>query len=527
MTPGPTENEAGARWRRGPALTLGGVGALYALFVAAQWSAAYLDFGDGNYLYIATRMAEGVVVYRDILAPQPPAHLYVGMALVRLARWLEWDSPLFLVRGFSLVLRLATALTVADLGLRAWGRSWTGALAGGLYLVLPIGHWWSMGFQSEPLEVFFLVAMARVALAGSRARDVLVGLLGALAALTNVTAVPFLLALILFMGTRDRRRAGRIALSALGLAAGVWAWFEIRTGRFFDNVVLNQAGAFGSPQYTLGKLIAEGGDILWLEGGVIVLATLGLTRFLRESPLAADARDGLALFFLVTLFSFVYVAKSGTVDYIYCLAEPALAVLGAGELVALGGRAAAARRRGGAAVAVAVGGAVLLGLVVLGPAALYYRRLWTQAAYELPDLAHAGSDEAGRSRPNVEQVRRWIERRSAPGDVILAPPFYAFLTGRKIWGEYSEIFLWTVKNNRDRAAGNPEGEGWRKARELAEAIDRRELPIVIVELDQTGRFAPEAMQALERHYEPFYDPLPAEPYRTLNTRLGVYVPREP
>ena len=45
--------------------------------------------------------------------------------------------------------------------------------------------------------------------------------------------------------------------------------------------------------------------------------------------------------------------------------------------------------------------------------------LLTQSAYELPDLAHAGKDASGQPRPNVEQVRAWIERHSKPGETIL------------------------------------------------------------------------------------------------------------
>lgn len=508
--------------RHGAILALAAL--LYAVFNIVQWSEAYIDFGDGNYLYIATRLTQGVVPYRDILAPQPPCHLFLGAGLVRLSQILGLASPLYVVRAFSLVLHLGTYLLIALLARRAWGSAATGVVAAILYLLLPISLWWSMAFQSEPLEIFLLVAMMLCALTSGLARDAATGLLGALAAMTNATAGPFLLVLILYMLASDWRRAFRIALPAIALAGSLTLLLEIWTGGYFlNNAVFNQAGTYPRGQflsYAFGKIVREGSDILRLEGPFILLALLGFFRFLKSSPLEAQARGGLAWFCLATMASFVYVTKGGTVDYIFCLAGPALAVLGSGEIVALARRIGEVKDVSLKPALIAA--LALLTLVVMGLPVMFYRTLWTQGAFELPDLKHAGVNSTGEPGSNVEQVRHWIERYSKPGDTILAPPFYAFLTGRKLWGEMSELFIWRIKDLNDRMDKNAQGEGWAKTLAMAKAIENRELPIVILEMGQQGQL-PEVLAALEKSYQL----LLKEPYPTLNTRLGIYIPKMP
>ncbi len=557
----PPPANVAARFRSAHALMLAFAAALHSGFVLSTWSLGYIDFGDGNYLYIGSRIAEGAVVYRDILAPQPPCHLFLGAALAKLASLLGLATPLFLARAVSLGIHLATGLLVADLARRAWGSAASGVAAGAIFWLLPIDTWWSMAWQSEPLEILFLVIMIRFAIAEPRrGRDIMTGVFGALAALTNATAAPFLLVMIVFMALRDPRRAGRVAVPALVLAAAVTAALEVWTGgAFLNNVVLNQVGTYprghfwgyavgefveqgGERLWRSGKIIREGRDILYLEGGYIFFALLGFARLVRESPLERTERDGLAWFCLATLCSFVYVSKGGTMDYIFCLAGPAVALLAAGELIALarlvGVTIVSATEAGGetnsASAGAEVGSPVLRGLsvalrlcalaiffsIALGPTAAHYRRLASQAAFELPDLAHAGHDADGNERANVERVLQWIERNSQPGDTILAPPFYAFASGRRIWSDYSELFIWRIKDLNDRQDENPKGEGWSKTRDLAEAIRNRELPIVIIELGQQGQL-PEITDALAASYRP----LLAEPYRTLNTQLGVFVPK--
>ncbi len=539
------------------------LGAAYGLLIGLRWSEAYLDFGDGNYLYISSRIAEGIVPYRDILAPQPPCHLFLGAALVRAAQAAGRESPLYVFRAFSLALHLLSYLLVVRLAWRVWGCATTAVTAGAIFLILPLSLWWSLGYQSEPLEIFFLLWMILAAVRGKRWSDLFVGIFGAAAALTNLTAVPFLFILLVFILIRNRWRAIWIAVPAILIATGVTIYLQIWTGgAFLRNVVFNQVGTYPRDQfldYAWGKILREGGDILNQEGFFIFFAAVGFFRFLRMSPLEGEAREGTGWFFASTLCSFLYVTKGGTEDYIFTLAGPTVAILSAAELVAIGGTI---RRGLSSSVLLSSGAGNILSapatassvsslpfakispasfpirLAALGLAAIFfaglltagplkfpvnfYRSLWDQSAFELPDYDPASKLEDGSSRPNVQQVKEWIERFSKPGDAIISPPYYAFLTGRTVWGDYSEIFIWTIKDKNDRGAKNPEGEGWSKTRELARALDKQEIPLVLLDMNQTGHL-PEVTTALESSYQPIIK----EPYLTFNTRLGVLIPKSP
>ena len=508
---------AAGLWTSAHWLTLALLALFYSVYVIAQWSLGYIDFGDGNYMYIGWRIALGDVVYRDILAPQPPMHLFLGALVWKIAHALNLAEPTYAFRCASLLLHLGTLALVVRLAWRAWGRPWLAVLAGAIFLWLPIGFWWSMAWQSEPLETVFLLLMILAALRGNPRGDLVAGVWAAFAALTNATAAPFLLILIIYILCRAPLRALRMILPCVLIAASVTVAMELWTeGTYLDTVIFKQVGTFPgglfSAQYfayAWGKLVSQGGNVLIMEGCFLFLALIGLARLLRESPLPPLERAGLAWYCIATLLALVYTTKGGTMDYIFSLSEPAVAILAAGEL------AAWARRWQGAGAQEPLSfrlpklaGAALLLIAATLPALNFYNRLWNQRA----------PFEATEALANT--VRRTIETHSAPGDVVLAPPFYAFLAQREIWGHFSELFIWNITYYNDVDQKNPAGHGWQKIRQMEQALVNREIPIVVLEMGQTGG-VPEIINALRQHYTPLRPRMLA----TSNTRLGFFVPR--
>ncbi len=65
------------------------------------------------------------------------------------------------------------------------------------------------------------------------------------------------------------------------------------------------------------------------------------------------------------------------------------------------------------------------------------------------------------------------------------------------------------------------GQGVAKIRDMVEAINSRRLPLIILEMDQTGAI-PDVMRAVKANYEPQPRLIP-----TNNTRLGVFPARRP
>jgi len=275
---------------------------LYVAVVAPHFSEAYLDFGDGNYLYISSRLADGLVLYRDILAPQPPCHLLVGSVLIRLGRALGQgiEVQLYCVRAFSLLLHLATMLVVWAMGRRLFARASTALWAAALYLVIPVGFWWTLCYESESLEIFFLLLSFLLVVRWEKRALAAAGLVGALAIATNMTAVPYIGWVALFLLWHDRRRAiwyiaPAAALTAAVVGAGEW----LSGGHYLENVFFNQVGTFPHPDlmrglppdapfrtlrtivgYAFGKMAREGSDVLAHDGLFISAAIAGLLIYL-------------------------------------------------------------------------------------------------------------------------------------------------------------------------------------------------------------------------------------------------------
>ncbi len=439
----------GAAW-----VGLGALALIYCLVVGNLVSRAYIDLGDGNYLYTSSRMADGLMIYRDFLSPQPPLHLLTGLVLVRVGRFLEnhvglEDGPLMTVRVFSMVLHLLTMLCIGGLGRRITGSRWGGVLAAALYLLLPLNFWWSLGYQSELLEIFWIFGALACFVRFRPAPMIVSGVLMGLAVLTNMTAAPYALANLLFLcvrhgwGLGNPRRAGWklvlcYLLPFLLVTGVVITYYEVRTGAYFLNVVSNQVGSYpkgGFWGYAVGKVLSQGGKILVNEAGFILMGLLGLMAYNRRER--GIEREYLVWYALALLLSLLYVTKGGTMDYIFTLGEPVLALFGAYFLTRFFRPGFWSRFRPASlwhdtALFPQIVFALLLATVTLALPVRFYIETLKQRQFE--------QNEEG-----LDLVAHYIERYSKPGDTIVSDPYYAFVTRRLLAEEYSELFLWTLK----------------------------------------------------------------------------------
>ncbi|GAB4313604.1 MAG: hypothetical protein Kow0059_04850 [Candidatus Sumerlaeia bacterium] len=544
---------------------LGAAAVAYLLATVPFLGPAYYDLGDGNYLYVAMRMAQGLKPYRDILAPQPPVHLFTGAALVQLGEALGGgDARLYTVRAFNLALRLATMLLVAALGLKIFRAARPAVAAAVVYAFLPIGFWWTQMFESEQEVIFFLLAGLWFMLNFTPRAFVAASLCHTAALFTNMTAVPYVGLAALFVLVRRPRLLGAYLAPLVVLAAagvGLLEWWS--GGWYLNNTFLNQVGSYPDPRiigrplwhYMLGKIVNEGGDVMQWEGGWVVLAFVGMIDYYRHgaaekkqaTPAAATpdlqppaiVRELALIFSLGLVGSITFATKGGTADYIFTLGEPAVALFAAwmlteyvrprlagllsgarriespdpaaarSETTEAGGAAPepdTAPRRPGPLPAILAG--VGLALALCGFGLVFIVRNMSGGNYELPAA-------------ETTRLRAAIETYAPPGAPILAPPFFAFLTGRPLIGEYSEHFLWNIKFITETFEGRP-AEAVALFDRIAAALERRELPIVLIDRNQTYQ-RPPVRRALDAHYEraPGF---PAD-VQMLNTSLGVYIPR--
>jgi len=530
---------------------------LHAVFILSTWSKpTYWDFGDGNYLYISRRITQGVVLYRDILAPQPPMHFVAGAALARAGD--AFFPPQYwhlAFRAFSLLLRSATAVLIFLMAARFFqaaakngtsgadetngtkeeaakgagapdARAYSvGLLAAAIFLFLPIGFWWQLGYQSEPLEIFFLL-LAVWGVWSMERRGALIGagIASALAAHTNMTAAPYFVCNAVFLLCRRPRSAPFylapffILYFAIAFAAGA-----ATDGAFWNNVLFNQAGTFPPPPmlwgYLAEKLPRMMNIVLGLEGQWLVVAAAGIGVFLLQgrfsgsneesARLDRQRREYLVWSAIGHWLSICFTAKGGTVDYIFTIGEPFVAFFAACGLAGawqwlrpLDGLRHA--RWGDTTPFLRAGGFALLVVFALLPPVYYMTRM---LARELP------ADQA-------ERVFFLIDHYTRPGDPLLAPPFYAVMTRRRVAAEYSENFIWTINYRNERRDGI-EGPGVAKVLELASMLRAKKIPLVLLDMDQTGRI-PEIRAALDAEYHQ----IESRVFETRNTRLTFWIPRD-
>jgi hypothetical protein len=509
-------------------ISLSCIAAFYGLLMLQFVSAAYLDFGDGNYLYISWRMTQGVVIYKDILSPQPPLHLLLGVILLKLGALIE--NPLLLVRLFTILLRISHAFLIYLVCQKLWVSSDSkkniGAIAGIIYLFLPIGFWWSRGFETEPVEIVWMLLTLLFFLRFNRQGMILAGICSAVGILTNMTFVPyfglnllFLVVLIIYTKYRNRSTPSEISnyrlliayllpsAIILGLVTLFFSWYT--NGQFLQNVIFDQVGTYPKENtflYMLGKLKWIGTIILSLEGPLIIASLIGLYLYSRiinpkshsSNPDGFSEREAgtgilnpkwyIILYSLATLGSFVFATKGGTVDYIFTLGEPTVAIFSAAMIILL------IRKLSGYCKPVwswSIG--IILMLLLSFPGIRQDMLTLRGTNYELDSV-------------QVNEVVATIHRYSQPNDLIFAPPYFAFLAERKIVGEFSEQYVWFMKyaNYIRYQEGNPNTMEW--IAQMANLIENKQVKLIMLNIDphrgqQTGQIRP-IRDAINANYVP-------------------------
>lgn len=144
--------------------------------------------------------------------------------------------------------------------------------------------------------------------------------------------------------------------------------------------------------------------------------------------------------------------------------------------------------------------------------ALFVRKTLYAESYELP-------------ASEVKVVKEIIGQYSREGDAILAPPFYAFITGRRVVEEYSENYIWTIKYVNEVFVDKKPGEGVAKALAISRALKARRVPIVLLDMAQTAKLPP-IKEAIDAYYEPLNFRSNSNVLQTLNTRIEIFIPKK-
>lgn len=524
------------------------LGLIICALTIPNWDGTYWDFGDGNYLYVGGRILDGLVPYRDILAPQPPLH-QVAAAVCQWVGEVLFGSALIGARAYTLLLRLTCGFLIFLIG-REWFRSDAhGLIAATLYLFLPIGFWWSIGVQSENIELVFLLFAFLGILKLEKKWLLWAGAASALAMHCNMTALPYFLSNALFLLVRRPKLFRWYMLTSLPvwfvIAAATWLWAG---PDYLDNVIFNQVGSFpreeitGQPfmQYAWDKINSQGKEVIKLEGQFIVIGLIALAirwvqslQTLERNSDAFRRFEYAAWYCIGMLLSICFTAKGGTVNYIFVLGEPAVALLAADGFVRF--CSAIAVRVTPQESANTIQPAAILTCSVVLILLVTFRTMTADnlsmtldgIQAELPYEEQIGIGKPMRLLSTVVETEAFIKSETKPGDLILASPFYAWKTDRIVAGEFAETYLWYIKYiNEDYDIKNglrsEPGPAILKVQELTQLIRERKIKLILLDDVLTGKIPP-IRNAILRNYQLH----PTTPI--LNSRhntMEVYVPIE-
>jgi hypothetical protein len=548
---------------------------LYALAAKVPISRAYLDFGDGNYQYISWRQLQGVRLYTDILSPQPPFHLWLGAGLVKLAGVIGVE-PLVVFRWGTHLIRLATSGAVFGGAWLLFGRGGIAFLASLLFLFLPEGYRWSQTYQSEHLELLFLTLGWMGCLTRAKWGGRVGGICSVCAIWTNMSALPFSLLLALMAWMFSPCRWSALFSVVATLAALLAVSLGMAGTAYFENVWSNQVASFPSGlDAWVRSLYEQGTTLIQLEGPVILLALIGLYRFLQKhnqesaAPWSPGQRILVTLYGIASIGSAIYVVKGGTVDYIFILAEPALAVFAAAVLVETFGDSGVECRVGlappgsgwwGKPHPTQIFHALSRTLLLAGVVALL---VWAPMRFNTAFRSQAGPGDnlpdvsAGRvvefSDVEARTIERVIHELSKPGDLIWAPPYFAALTGHPIAMDLSETYLWFVRWAHSAMGGKADPAVDQMISGLVELVEKEGISVMLLN-DRTAQWGellvPDReyptgggqsiplrkidprIDRLQASIETHYQPILAKPgstsklyFQGWNERLEVWVPK--
>jgi hypothetical protein len=446
-----SEPSAGAASGRRPRRALAFWGALFAAAVAALiWKHCTVFFyswtDEQIHLYVAQRMTQGAVLYRDIDSARPPLVLFPLAWLMRLG-----ITPLLASRALVVVFQLGTA------GLLLWGgwrlASWrAGALAALLFLTSP-EVFARVHYTGIQLAALTASACVFLSLRGQPFRAGLVlGL--SLASDQHALVVGGLVAVLTV--ARRPRDAGPFVLGALAVCAVVFGGVWARGGRHLWASLVGihlfhfRVGQGVASQFwdDFKPWIYEHVYLFVGVGLAAVLLARGRTQTASEGPSLPASRDVRVLLLVVAAHIAVVLALSGSVFLYVVVIAPLLALLaGMGFDAALvrwlpGRRSSETARIAGSPRLLFSGLVVIVALTAGGwAAARSHREHLDERQYSFwPHLLHGQVARAQQLDP-----ARWVGNESVlprQGTIFGDPTIASFLalhSGLRVSGELADL----------------------------------------------------------------------------------------
>jgi hypothetical protein len=403
-------------------------------------SVFFVRWTDENvHLYVARRMAEGLVLYRDIHSARPPLAL-----LPLVAGWWAGVPPLWTARG-SLVLALfATAAVLWWAGHRLFG-PWTGAVAAALFLVTPevsARNAWT-GIHPVALGGLWCVTLAW------RGHGLWAGVTAGLALASGQHAAVLVAGAALVVVARHRRALWRFVAGAaialvptFGVAAarsGPARLWEDLAGRHLYHLGAAAPGAEGDLSFFQITTLLENLPWLALALWAVLRPREDGSAEAREARLARWSLGALALAHVLVVRGM----SGGLILYAFP-AVPLVALLAGDGVVSAGRwvfRGADVPRRGRRGLLLA---AVLASPFFLGwPAARQRYQARDGEQYALIPMVRQAQMARLQRLTAVDQVLELVRPMLRDGDTVFGYPTLASVvalgSGRRISGELVDL----------------------------------------------------------------------------------------
>ena len=443
---------------------------------------AYVDNGDGYYLYAAHRIAQGAVLYRDVMGTQPPVVYWLGAAVFRAGG--SWEA----IRVLSASIRALSTLLVFLAARRMFGVRASPAagpsavLAALVYTLLPIGLFWDRSFDVNPPLTLITLASTWSLVRFTPRATLVAGLLAALALFTKNLYLPILATTLVFLAVRRR---GLLVPYLLGLIGGC---------AILSLALVETSGLVGLHEAFLGQqsspldgnwLVAALAYVAANEGLFVPIAIAGAWICTRKAKRTDPALEFAPWFLAGAAAVLLATVKQGTAGPVFQIAEPAVAILAAYGTTwpLMYGLNYIFRPRGGLVwpVALTMPALVLVALV-----------------------SSAGTDTAAFAQTNaggVDRVVSLVKSNALPGGSIVAPPYYALRSDTRMIGDAADTYI--------LAQGVRRGDRYSLAwlRTVVGDIRTRRIPVVLIDVRLASVAA--LMQALGANYIAVYsDGLP-------------------
>jgi len=417
-----------------------------ALVAAARLDASYVEYAEGYYLYLGSRIADGALLYQDVASTQTPLVPLIAGALWRVI------PNVYLPRLFALGCYVTAAVLAGRLAVKLSARPALGQPATVLASLLPLGASSPHVFDPNALLAPLAPALALLVCAQGRPalRPVTAASVAVVGVLTKLTFLPLALA-PLVTRSRSTARFGMAASVLLTLSAlAIFAWFG-------PSAVDAATGELESPFLPAGAILAAL-QFVRLEGFALVLAGFAWWRLRGQLELRGVHAIALSAWLMPLL-----ALHQGTFVSVARPAEPMIA-------------------------AYSIAGAYLVAAHIVRWRTLSFA-IQLAIAVTLPLAAVFNAPAPVRP---IEAPLEWVRLYARGEEPILAPPFVAARAARPMLFDYAD---WTVLGMRARAGAEPERS---YAGELVRGLEQGGYPFVIS--DFRLNYVTGAQMALERGY---------------------------